>query len=374
MFFYVNYSLFTRKNINFAIVINLNRHIEILLLNNDCVIIPDFGCFMAHHVEAKYDDKNQIFLPPLRTIGFNPQLKMNDSLLAQSYVEAYDISYPEALIRIEDEVNELKQRLEIEGNFTLTDIGTLTLTEDGKYNFEPCEAGTLTPSLYGLSNFDFPMLQEVETTQDITNYKEVMISKDAIPSNNTTSRTLNSILNEEQEDKTKERTISIRVSVLRNLAAACIVLIASLFFATPLGNYQSSKVNQSSIDTGILYHILPKDISSNIPLKLNTNKTANSKKVNIELSSLNNNSKTSVPTSEYSIVVASHTTTQNAEAYVNILRKQGYVSARVLTNQGATKVVLGHYRNEKEALKALNTLNNEEEFAGGWVIKINKQI
>ena len=130
---------------------------------------------MAHHVEAKYDDKNQIFLPPLRTIGFNPQLKMNDSLLAQSYVEAYDISYPEALIRIEDEVNELKQRLEIEGNFTLTDIGTLTLTEDGKYNFEPCEAGTLTPSLYGLSNFDFPMLQEVETTQDITNHKEVMI-------------------------------------------------------------------------------------------------------------------------------------------------------------------------------------------------------
>ena len=64
----------------------------------------------------------------------------------------------------------------------------------------------------------------------------------------------------------------------------------------------------------------------------------------------------------------------SAEAYVNILRKQGYVSARVLTNQGATKVVLGHYRNEKEALKALNTLNNEEEFAGGWVIKINKQI
>ena len=63
---------------------------------------------MAHHLEASYDSENEIFLPPLRTIGFNSQLKMNDSLLVQSYVEAYDISYPEALSRIEDEVNELK--------------------------------------------------------------------------------------------------------------------------------------------------------------------------------------------------------------------------------------------------------------------------
>ena len=55
---------------------------------------------MAHHVDARYDGRDSMFLPPLRTIGFNPQLQMNDSLLALSYVEAYDISYPEALNRI----------------------------------------------------------------------------------------------------------------------------------------------------------------------------------------------------------------------------------------------------------------------------------
>ena len=98
-----------RKKITiFANVIELERHIEILLLSNDCVIVPDFGGFMAHHVDARYDGRDNMFLPPLRTIGFNPQLTMNDSLLALSYVEAYDISYPDALSRIAEDVREIR--------------------------------------------------------------------------------------------------------------------------------------------------------------------------------------------------------------------------------------------------------------------------
>ena len=88
------------KNIdNFAHVIELERHIEILLLSNDCVIVPNLGGFMAHHVDARYDERDYTFLPPLRTLGFNPKLRLNDSLLALSYVDAYDISYPDALAR-----------------------------------------------------------------------------------------------------------------------------------------------------------------------------------------------------------------------------------------------------------------------------------
>ena len=88
----------SEKSRNFAVVIQLNRHIEILLLANDCVIVPDFGGFITHNVPARYDESDNLFLPPLRTLGFNPQLRMNDSVLVQSYVEAYDISYPSAHI------------------------------------------------------------------------------------------------------------------------------------------------------------------------------------------------------------------------------------------------------------------------------------
>ena len=41
-------------------MIELARHIEILLLENDCVIIPDFGGFIAHYQPAR-----KIFIFPL---------------------------------------------------------------------------------------------------------------------------------------------------------------------------------------------------------------------------------------------------------------------------------------------------------------------
>ena len=76
------YLFISKKCRTFAHVIELERHIEILLLSNDCVIVPGLGGFMTHHVEAHFDERDYMFLPPLRTLGFNPQLNINDSLLA----------------------------------------------------------------------------------------------------------------------------------------------------------------------------------------------------------------------------------------------------------------------------------------------------
>ena len=59
-------------------MIELARHIEILLLENDCVIVPELGGFIAHYQPAYYAESDNIYFPPMRTIGFNPQLTMND--------------------------------------------------------------------------------------------------------------------------------------------------------------------------------------------------------------------------------------------------------------------------------------------------------
>ena len=52
----------------------LSQHIETLLLENDCVIIPGFGGFVAHYASAQWVEEECIYLPPTRNIGFNPQL------------------------------------------------------------------------------------------------------------------------------------------------------------------------------------------------------------------------------------------------------------------------------------------------------------
>ena len=47
-------------------MIELTKHIEHLLLENDCVIVPELGGFIAHHQPAHYEEAEGIFLPPMR--------------------------------------------------------------------------------------------------------------------------------------------------------------------------------------------------------------------------------------------------------------------------------------------------------------------
>ena len=75
-------------------MIELARHIEILLLENDCVIVPELGGFIAHYQPAYYAESDNIYFPPMRTIGFNPQLTMNDGLLVQSYMQVHHTDFP----------------------------------------------------------------------------------------------------------------------------------------------------------------------------------------------------------------------------------------------------------------------------------------
>ena len=61
-------------------MIELAKHIEVLLLENDCVIVPGLGGFIAHNRPACIAGTDGKFIPPMRTIGFNPQLIMNNGL------------------------------------------------------------------------------------------------------------------------------------------------------------------------------------------------------------------------------------------------------------------------------------------------------
>lgn len=379
---------------NFAVVNELERHIEILLLSNDCVIVPDFGGFMAHHVDARYDGRDNMFLPPLRTVGFNPQLKMNDSLLAQSYVEAYDISYPEAIDRLANEVAEIRQRLENEGKYEINNIGTIYLNEDGNYTFEPCEAGILTPNYYGLGGFDMLPLcaQENEPTVTLEKTNSTNIAenieinqeeKQAEPVVALQNATANSVFDVNDDDeKPSAEFILIKKSWLRNLAAACIAIIAFFAISTPL---RTPNVQTSKIDTGMLTRIMPKELvtqnthqtelaskaeNSEKVLKINpeTNKDANDEanEKKIDQAEL----KSAKP--YYGIVLASRVTKRNAANYVETLQAKGFKAAKVVITATNVKVVYGSYETEGQAYKALHDLRNNEFFADGWITKVTE--
>ena len=361
----------SQKSINFAHVIELERHIEILLLSNDCVIVPDLGGFMTHHIDARYDEGDYTFLPPLRTLGFNPQLKMNDSLLVQSYVEAYDLSYPEALRRIEDEVTELKQHLENEGSYELNDIGLLSLNEDGRIIFTPCEAGILTPNLYGLSSFEMKPLAIKHETLPVelpseTPADETNVSQD---SEKISPESTEDLFAEEQEE---ERAIVIKMSWVRNAVAVAAAILAFFFMTTPISNSNESGKNMSNLNNLILVSMQPKDTSMEKITIAKPEKSQPTVKPDTLQSQVGAKEAEEKKADQegYSIVLASYITKKNANAFVEDLHKKGFNKAEVFIRNNVTRVILGSFKTETDAYNKLRTLRGEKDFEEAWVMKI----
>ena len=355
-------------------MIELERHIEILLLSNDCVIVPDFGGFMAHHVDAHYDEEEGCFLPPQRTLGFNPQLKINDSLLAQSYVETYDISYPEAILRIEDEVNELKMHLQTKGIYEMSDIGTLEFNENGNYVFTPCEAGILTPYLYGLCSFDMkPFNMAVsgkETEQEVEQETAQVINMD--PFNHHEEAV-------ETEEDDEEDVVRIKFSWIRNTVAVAAILLAVFLAAIPTGKTEMMTRTISNINNGLLFGMMSKDTNtSKIEIdKADIQKNTNKADTVIELQKIKEEVTTKTKPIEkggYCIVLASQVSKRNAEIFIEKLRKKGLDSAELYTKnrvQPIRRVVFGNYQTQEEAYNALRKIHKDEELKDAWVYKLN---
>lgn len=371
-----------RKTINFALVIELERHIEILLLNNDCVIVPDLGGFMAHYSEAHYDDRDQMFLPPTRTLGFNPALKMNDSLLAQSYIEAYDISYPEAILRIEDEVSELRQHIENEGSYELNDLGILKMNEYGNYEFEPCEAGILTPTLYGLSTVEMEPLANM--TSSFVEAKTRPIKVESILENDAKATVheekaqevemSSSYFKDDNDDK-----VHIPVSVLRNIMAAAIAIFGFFLISTPLNNGSSKEMSMLNFDTETLTRILPKaTIQGNAEVKgLKASEVHNDAVVKYDNETTDKTNQQDIVSVErertvpyYTIVLASQVSKKNASLYVEKLHKAGFNEAKIFTSHSSTRVIFNRYKTEAEAYNALREMREYTEFHEAWVYQV----
>ena len=379
MFFFAHSFFF----INFAAVIQIGKHIEILLLSNDCVIVPGLGGFVTHSVDARYDEEDCVFLPPFRTLGFNPQLQINDSLLAVSYVEAFDIPYPEAIRMIEAEVEELKQIIAAKGKYELKGIGCLYHDGENHYTFEPCEAGVLTPSLYALSSFDFSKLQKsiAEKQQE-----ELSISSTLQETNKTEDRNEAEAAQEEaiyyDADFDEDNYIRISKSAIRNVIAAAAVLFIAIMFIVPRDSMNGYYSHMSTWSSELIQRLMPKDTSSEtikikpqpkVPVAKKQEKAQQIDTCKVEQKIEAEQAKQTKETKKadyYAIVLASAISKKNAEAFTNHLKAKGYDEAAIYDNGNLTRVIYGSFASESLAYDSLRKLRDDSDFTEAWVLKI----
>ena len=395
------YLFIWKKCRNFAHVIELERHIEILLLSNDCVIVPNLGGFVAHNIEARYEEQEQLFLPPLRTLGFNPQLTINDSLLVQSYIEAYDISYPVALQRIEGEVEELKQHLQNEGSYELNDIGILALNEDGNYVFTPCEAGILTPTLYGLSSVEMARLDVQSQPTDVpATAKDEATHARIVDMSSLTPETEQDA--DDVDEAEEADVVRIKYTWIRNTVAIAAILLAAFILVLPTGKTEMMTRTISNINNGLFFGMMTEkdtnaskisiskieergarsentqkadsddksvaDLQDKSVADLQDKSVADSAVVTSTNGNLTPHSTLHTPQKQFCIVLASYVSMRNANAFIERLQKQGYDQAEIFERNNIRRVIYGHYASENDAYNDLRRFHRQSETAEAWVM------
>ncbi|PXV61965.1 sporulation related protein [Dysgonomonas alginatilytica] len=143
-------------------------HIDYLIQKHDCVIIPDFGGFVLNREVAKVASDGSI-VPPRVSVGFNPDLKYNDGLLAESYMNAYSISYDIACKRLTDVVKRLNTILSLRQPVQIGQLGKLSLDAEGRFNFETNNRlSSFHPETFGLSVLEMRRLVDIQEIQKIS--------------------------------------------------------------------------------------------------------------------------------------------------------------------------------------------------------------
>ncbi|MCD8235651.1 MAG: SPOR domain-containing protein [Prevotellaceae bacterium] len=367
-------------------MINLSKHIEILLLEHDCVIVPKLGGFITNQVEARYEDN--FFVPPYRTIGFNKNLLINDGLLVQSYMQVYDASYPDAYKQMEMDIDEVLQQLDLNGVFQFEGIGLIRKSVEGNITFEPSESGMITPELYGLCALEVKNVNEVRKEKELIN----TIQNTSVLPIQSEGHLSSAYIPDEKDGEEENVTIRLhRRWVDVSIAAVVSVLLFFLFsypsfrnsnpsdtcvagslYVGKENNHKPMETVQASHNSGVDKKVketvgkvdLQEADSTSVAIQAEEN-------ISAEAEQKQGTADEDVVKKEFVLVLASYVSKANSAAFIENLKSEGFTEAEYIRTEKISRIIYSGYASKDEAADSLNVLRKQNPaFKEAWILKI----
>ncbi len=343
----------------------IEAHIENLLLRYDCVIVPGLGGFVTRFEPSFFSDDGHELFPPYRSLSFNAQLRINDGLLTQSYMNAYDTSYPKAQTLVNEDALAIREELYKNGEYDLGTLGTLQLTQNSSIIFTPAdEASFFSKELYGLDMCSL-ICHTAEDKSESAKQEAAIESKDM------------------PEAKPDDSMYVIRISKNAVHYTVATIAAALLYFAftiapsvNPLNqnvqqagivassNTQQSKQSQDKKKTTKTDNKQPAQKSDN--KKTDNKQQAQKSSKKHEKQTLSKDLK-----GKYTIVLACEVADSGANSILEELVSLLLNDGKYVQDDNMTRVIYGTYNTQSEAYTALKKLKQKSNrFAKAWVMKI----
>lgn len=146
----------------------IGKYIGELLYEHDCVIVTEFGGFVAQYHSATIHPVQHTFSPPSKSIAFNQNLVKNDGLLANYISNKLLLSYPDACRVINDFVIICNSELERGNKVIIENIGELFYDYEKNLQFIPASQTNYLLDSFGLTDIQSPAIKR-EKDFDIFN-------------------------------------------------------------------------------------------------------------------------------------------------------------------------------------------------------------
>ena len=127
----------------------LSKMVKELILDDDKVVLPGLGCFVAEIVPAYFSDKGYTINPPYRKLYFRARPDDGNTLV-DFYARSNDVSYDVAERIIKDFVSELKAVLHAKKVVVFPGLGRLRATKENNVFFIADEDLDIYPEGFGL--------------------------------------------------------------------------------------------------------------------------------------------------------------------------------------------------------------------------------
>ncbi|HEY8400968.1 MAG TPA: SPOR domain-containing protein [Cytophagaceae bacterium] len=137
----------------------VEKYLRELLFDHDCVVLPEFGGFIAHRESADIHPITHKFQPPFKKIAFNEQLKLNDGLLMATIAHRENITQEQAIVLIKEYIAKITDELKKTNTFVIKEIGRFFYNKDNRLEFEPENSVNYLTDSFGLTELFFKPIE-----------------------------------------------------------------------------------------------------------------------------------------------------------------------------------------------------------------------
>lgn len=160
----------------------LSKMVKELILDNDRVVLPGLGSFVAEIVPSTFSDKGYTINPPYRRLYFRSKPDEGDGLL-KFYAETNNIDQTMAERIIRDFVAELKTLLHTRKTVVFPGLGRLRATKENNVFFVADEDLDIYPAGFGLEPVSLKTHQETkeEVAAAVEDLKSFFSEPETVP-------------------------------------------------------------------------------------------------------------------------------------------------------------------------------------------------